>query len=113
MPFDATPAEAPVTSEVQTVRQMQEHFARPGAWCQFDFKSGPARCMLGILNEIDHGDAYPLSFPTGLARRETQNVRAKLERLVGVINLFNDAPDTTIDDVRAALDLVLDSLTQE
>lgn len=61
MPFDDPSARVEIDvanrEEVAILDGMARRLATPGSWCKNSLRSGASRCLIGALNEEDHGNS--------------------------------------------------------
>lgn len=113
MPFDNTSfKETPVKSaeEIAILDGMAYRLREPRLWCKDSLRKGVSRCLLGILNEEDHGSyMHHWAWHSGEAqlRPPADRVLARLSDLANTggrlsranVVKFNNAPETTHADV--------------
>lgn len=115
MPFDDPSARVEIAvanrEEIAILDGMARRLATPHSWCKNSLYTGSSRCLLGALNEEDHGDPGWTSLSRrggGFRLRASANVRSRLNDLVGYqlgyvfddwAAVFNNAATTTHADV--------------
>ncbi len=118
MPFDnpETRVEIDVANreEITILDALAQRLATPDLWCKRHLSYGPSRCLLGALNEEDHGSPFYLWNDTDeqiqFVRPAAHNVGLRLADLVGDqpfstktylqrSAVFNNAPKTTHADI--------------
>ena len=62
MPFDNPNNSPAFIDEIEIVDRVKHRIRLPQLWCKHDLARGGRRCLLGALNEADHGDYYSQDF---------------------------------------------------